>query len=56
MYEYILFLVSLLTSLFLTYSYLPKRNPYYFPQTEDIDKFTYVDDVGVCYEYKRIYE
>lgn len=56
MYEYCVFILSLLASTYITYRIIPKRNPYYFPQTEDIDKHMYVDDTGVCYRYKRIYE
>ena len=52
----ILFLFSFLFSVILFYKLIPKNNPYIFPDNNDIDSYTYLDDRGVCYKYERVYK
>ena len=49
------FVVSLMISLYIFYNIIPKKNPYVFPKPNEIDKYEYVDDNGVCYKYQRKY-
>lgn len=51
----VVFVVSFVVSLLFFYYLLPKNNPYRFPKVDDIDKYRYVDDNGVCYKYERKY-
>ena len=50
------FLFSFLFSVIVFYILIPKNNPYIFPDDEDIDSHTYIDDKGVCYKYRRLYK
>lgn len=57
--DHIVHLIKLLTitllSTYITFTILPKYNPYYFPPSDEIDQYTYIDDNNVCYTYKRVY-
>ncbi len=55
MKDMIIFITSCIFTIFVCYKLIPNMNPYNFPKYEDIDKYTYLDDAGVYYKYKRIY-
>lgn len=55
MLDILVFFICFIISLFTFYNLLPKKNPYNFPKLNRIDKYVYIDDLGVCYEYKRKY-
>lgn len=54
--EKIKFLFSFLISVIVFYIFIPKNNPHIYPEDDDIDNYTYIDDKGVCYKYKRVYK
>ena len=49
------FCIALALSLLFFYWAIPKNNPYRFPKVNEIDKYNYKDDNGVCYKYERKY-
>lgn len=49
------FIIACIFSIFVFYNIIPKSNPYRFPNVTEIDKYTYVDNTGVCYKYVRKY-
>ena len=55
MNDIFIFITSCLCSVFIFYNIIPKSNPYKFPKANEIDKYSYVDNAGVCYKYRRKY-
>ena len=55
MKDVVAFVISFLFTICLFYTIIPNQNPYRFPKPEEIDKYMYVDDNGICYKYIRDY-
>lgn len=55
MKDILTYMIACTLSIVFFFHIIPKRNPYRFPEASKIDKYTYVDDNGVCYKYVRKY-